>query len=447
MRLKLFMGFVGLLLISGGIPLYAAVPAHIELKDGTLLKGKIFGMKNGILRVSSSSSLQNPIPLRWDEVTGLSTEEEVILVLDGGVTYAGRIRMGESGSIQILTFNNTVPIVLALNSVKAIKDSKETLKTNEDPDEIILENGTRVLGTIEFMDEKKLRVKTTYADELRIDWDEVAQIYSHEPLSVEVIEEDGDPDGDGFFEMYRMNTGSLQDSKTFSLDRVDSINIPDYRYKGQLDVGGNRTTGNSEATALNVSTNGKFWTDRHRAFLSGRYAFASADGEDETKNARGGLRYDYSFTKKFFATSDEFLEYDRFQGLDIRSSTSVGLGYQVFDMDSHHLSGTLGPGYVYQKFKEEGTTKTSTFSWSVLWDYELITDRLRIFHRQKGYRDLGGDGSTAVRLIAEQGARLELIGDLYFKLEFDYRYNSDPEPGRKKSDEAFIWALGYTFGN
>ena len=116
-------------------------------------------------------------------------------------------------------------------------------------------------------------------------------------------------------------------------------------------------------------------------------------------------------------------------------------------MDSHHLSGTIGPGYVYQKFREEGTTRTATFSWSVLWDYEVITDRLRIFHRQKGYRDLGGDGSTAVRWIAVQGARLELIGDLYFKLEFDYRYNSDPEPGRKKSDRTLIWALGYTFGN
>jgi putative salt-induced outer membrane protein YdiY len=441
------MVFIVVLLITGGIPLYAAVPAHIELKDGTLLKGKIFGMNNGILRVSSSSSLRNPIPLRWEELTGLSTEEPVTLILEGGVTYTGRIRVGESGSIQVLTDNNTAPIVLALNSVKAIKDSKEEPKTNEDPDEIILKNGTRVLGTITFMDEKKLRVKTSYADKLIIKWDKVDQIYSHEPLSVEVVEKDGDPDGDGFFETYKINSNSLQDNESFSLDRVKGINLPDYRYKGGLDIGGNRTKGNSEATAFNASTNGKFWTDRHRAFLFGTYAFASADGEDEAKNARGALRYDYSFTKKFFATADEFLEYDRFQGLDIRSATSVGLGYQVFDMDSHHLSGTIGPGYVYQKFREEGTTRTATFSWGVLWDYELITDRLRIYHRQKGYRDLGGDGSTAVRLTAMQGARLELIGDLYFKLEFDYRYNSDPEPGRKKSDRTLIWALGYTFGN
>ena len=130
-----------------------------------------------------------------------------------------------------------------------------------------------MLGTITFMDEKKLRVKTTYADKLIIKWDEVDQMYSHEPLSVEVVEKDGDPDGDGFFETYTINSNSLQDNESFSLDRVKGINLPDYRYKGGLDIGGNRTKGNSEATAFNASTEGKFWTGRHRAFLFGTYAF------------------------------------------------------------------------------------------------------------------------------------------------------------------------------
>ena len=269
LRLKHFMVFLGVLLISAGLPLYAAVPGHIELKDGTLLKGEIFGMTNGVLRVRAAASMRNPIPLRWQEVTGLATEEPVTLVLDTGVTHEGRLQLAEPGSIQVITDNNTAPIVLELNSVKAIKDSKEEPKTNEDPDEIILKNGTRVLGTITFMDEKKLkpRVKTTYADKLIIKWKNVDQMYSHKPLTVEVVEKDGDPDGDGFFETYRINSNSLQDNESFSLDRVKGINLPDYRYKGGLDIGGNRTKGNSEATAFNASTNGKFWTDRHRAFL------------------------------------------------------------------------------------------------------------------------------------------------------------------------------------
>ena len=183
-------------------------------------------MRNGVLRVRAAASMRNPIPLRWQEVTGLSTEEPVTLVLDTGVTHEGRLQLAEPGSIQVITDNKTAPIVLELNSVKAIKDSKEKPKTNEDPDEIILKNGTRVLGTITFMDEKKLRVKTSYADKLIIKWDKVDQIYSHEPLSVEVVEKDGDPDGDGFFETYTINSNSLQDNESFSLNRVKGINLP-----------------------------------------------------------------------------------------------------------------------------------------------------------------------------------------------------------------------------
>ncbi|MGB5056741.1 MAG: hypothetical protein WBO24_20285 [Nitrospirales bacterium] len=41
LRLRLFMVFLGILLISGGGPLYAAVSGHIVLKDGTILKSKI----------------------------------------------------------------------------------------------------------------------------------------------------------------------------------------------------------------------------------------------------------------------------------------------------------------------------------------------------------------------------------------------------------------------
>jgi|GEM_PF-1428817 len=441
------MVFLGILLISGEVPLYAAVPGHIELKDGTLLKGKIFGMTNDVLRVRAAASMRNPIPIRWQEVTGLATDEPVTLVLDTGVTHEGRLQLAEPGSIQVITDNNTAPIVLELNSVKAIKDSKEIPKTNEDPDEITLKNGMHLIGTIVSMEEKTLTVKTVYAGDISVKWDEVEQLQSRTPLSVQVIEEEEDSDGDGFFETSRTMMTTLGGTESLSLARVKTINIPDLRYKGGLDFGGNRTKGNTDTTAVNASTENTVRTERHRGRLSGRYAFASADGENTAKNARGRLGYDYFFTKKLFANTYEFLEYDKFQGLDIRSTTGLGLGYQVFDTPSHSLSVSIGPAFVYEKFKESGTTKTATGAWGVDWDYALIADRLRVYHRQVGFRDFGGGGSTALRWTAEQGARLEVYGNLYLKVAFEYRYNSDPESGKKKSDRTFIWALGYEFSN
>jgi len=453
MRLKLFIVFIGLLLISGGIPLYAAVPGHIELKDGTLLKGKIFGMTNGVLRVRASASMRNPIPLRWQEVTGLSTEDPVTLVLDTGVTHEGRLELAEPGSIHVLKDQNSGPVLIALKSVKSIQDingesaAGEENAESEELDEIILKNGMHLIGTIVSMEEKSLTVKTAYAGDISVDWDEVEQLQSRTPLSVQVFEEEEDSDGDGFLQTSRTMVNTLGDKEGLSVARVRTINIPNLRYKGNFDLGGNRTKGNTDTTAVNASTDNTVWTRRHRGILNGKYAFASADGENTAKNARGTLGYDYFFTKKLFANSYEFLEYDKFQGLDIRSTTGLGLGYQFFDTPSHSLSGSIGPAFVYEKFKETGTTKTATGAWAVDWNYDLIPDRIRVYHRQKGFRDFGGSGSTALRWTADQGARIEVYGNLYVKVAFEYRYNSEPEPGKKKSDEAFIWALGYEFSN
>jgi putative salt-induced outer membrane protein YdiY len=444
------MVFIGVLLISGETPLFAAVPGHIELKDGTLLKGKIFGMTNGVLRVRAAASMRNPIPLRWQEVTGLATEEPVTLVLDTGVRHEGRLQLAEPGSIHVLKDQNAAPVLIALDSVQTIQDTNgepAASGESEELDEIILKNGMHLIGTIVSMEEKTLTVKTVYAGDISVQWDEVVQLQSRTPLSVQVIEEEEDSDGDGFLQTSRTMVTALGDNESLSLARVKTINISDLRYKGDFDFGGNRTKGNTDTTAVNASTENTVRTERHRGHLSGKYAHASADGDNTAKNARGKLGYDYFLTKKLFATTTEFLEYDKFQGLDIRSTTGLGLGYQFFDTTSHSLSVSIGPAFVYEKFKESGTTKTVTGGWGVNWDYDLISDRLRVYHNQKGFRDLGVGGSTALRWTAEQGARIEVYGKLYLKVAFEYRYNSDPEPGKKKSDEAFIWALGYEFSN
>jgi putative salt-induced outer membrane protein YdiY len=450
LRLKLFMICIGILLINGGAPLFAAVSGHIELKDGTLLKGKIFGMANGVLRVRAAASMRNPIPLRWQEVTGLATEEPVTLVLDTGVTHEGRLQLAEPGSIHVLKDQNAAPVLITLESVTSIQDisgEPASSKGSEEPDEIILKNGMHLIGTIVSMEEKTLTVKTAYAGDLSIQWDEVEQLQSRTPLSVQVFEEEEDSDGDGFRQTSRTTVNALGDKEGLSLARVRTINIPNLRYKGSFDLGGNRTKGNTDTTAVNASTNNTVWTRRHRGLLNGKYAFASADGDNTAKNARGTLGYDYFITKKLYSNSYEYLEYDKFQGLDLRSTTGLGLGYQFLDTPSHSLSVSIGPAYVYEKFKETGTTKTATGAWAVDWEYDLIADRVHVYHRQKGFRDLGGEGSTALRWTADQGARIEVYGNLYLKVAFEYRYNSDPEPGKKKSDEAFIWALGYAFSN
>ena len=323
----------------------------------------------------------------------------------------------------------------------------EVEDVHREADRIVLRNGDRITGEIISMEENMLKVKTFYAGKIMIQWEDVASIVAQKPLSVEIREKEHDSVTDDFPTIMRLTVNSLTGKEGIPLERVERINVPKYRYTGTTDIGGNRTEGNTDTTAFNASAETTIWSRRHRLDLSGKYAFSQADGIDTANNARGTLRYDYFLTKRLFVTASEFLEQDQLQELDLRSTSGVGIGYQVIDTPVHRLSGYIGPAFVYEQFRQSQATKTSTFTWDIEWEFELFTDHLRAFHKQAGFRDVAGDRNDALRWIAEQGLRITLHADLYLKLAYDFRFNSDPAPGRKKSDQAFIWGVGYQFSN
>ena len=403
-------------------------------------------MKEGILRARAASSTGNPFPIKWEEVTGLTTEGAIAVVLDNGETVEGIAKTLNAGSLQLSSETSEVPFSIPLILVKAIYTSPGELPTAEDNGQIIMKNGDRITGEILSLENEKLKVKTSYAEVLTITWTDVQSLTSPTPLAVEVFDGDGEIDDEEFGTTTHLNVRSLEETERLSLARIKTINIPELRYKGIFDLGGNRLTGNTNTTALNASAESEAWTDRHRVYFNGKYNFAQADGEDTANNARGTFEYDYFFTKKLYGGLREFLEQDQFQGLAIRSTTVAAIGYEFFDKTGHKLRGAIGPGAVYEKFQELKAIFTPTTAWSLKWEYDLMTDQVELFHRQQGFRDLGGGGSNAIRWVAEQGVRLT-FGKLYLKLEFDYRFNSEPEPGRKESDESFIWGVGYKFAN
>ena len=47
-----------------------------------VLYGKIFGMKNGLLKAKSISSSGDAIPFKWEEIDGLITESQIMVILN-----------------------------------------------------------------------------------------------------------------------------------------------------------------------------------------------------------------------------------------------------------------------------------------------------------------------------------------------------------------------------
>ena len=450
MKGKLFTVFLVLLLFQSANPLHAEVLGQFKMKDGSLLYGEIIGMKGGILKARAAASLSNPILFKWGQVEEFATEDQVTITLKNKETVRGIAEMHEPGFLKLKSELFEASKTIELKSIVAIDAGKDPTTTKDAPDDIFLKDGSHISAKVVSMEDENLKVETPYteADDILIHWKDVDMIVTKDPVTVEVWKKEKDKrDEDNFEDTTRQAMNTLKNTEDFSLGDIRSINIPERRYDSAFDLGGSRLTGNTNTAALNASILLTVWTKRHRFHMDGKYNFASADDEETANNARLNLRYDYFLTKKMFVPVFNFLEQDQFQGLNARATLGAGLGYQFWDKDSHKLKGFTGPAWVYEDFVETGVTVTPTWAWLVRWEKEIWSDDVKIFHNQQGYRDFGDQGSNAIRLVFEQGIRVEVYSDLYLKLEYDWRFNSEPEPGKAQTDESIIWGLGYKWSN
>lgn len=82
-------------------------------------------MVDGTLKAKATFSPGDAIPIAWSEVTGLTTQGSIILVLNNGVTLQGTAKFGEPGTIQLATDLIKVTIPVLMQSVVAINPSEK----------------------------------------------------------------------------------------------------------------------------------------------------------------------------------------------------------------------------------------------------------------------------------------------------------------------------------
>ncbi len=319
-------------------------------------------------------------------------------------------------------------------------------------DEVYFVNGDRISGSIIRMEEASLVVKTTHSGEIRIAWAKVKGLSSTSSLTIELA--DGsqykgpvsftESEGLRMVEPIELLEPKPPDdqAKELFLDSIAAINpMPWFRYNADAFLGGNRTAGNSETQAINASTEATMRFGGHRVGLGGRYNYGESVDQVTARNSRGSLNYDYFLTEKIFLGLDELFEQDSFQDLTLRSSTSLGLGYQFFDTQEHELAIIGGLGFVHQDFKTRSTIRSPAYLWSINWGYWIISDGVRIFFDHRGFKDFGNE-SNALRVNSSQGIRIKFNENLYLSFAYDTRFNSQPLFQTKKLDEAFIFGIG-----
>ena len=295
------------------------------------------------------------------------------------------------------------------------------------------------------MEDNVLTFKTEYGGDLKIDWGQVERITATKSMKVKVPGARKDAATDFFLGGHELrHVMELGSDGPIAMSDVKGINVEHIPHEGTFTLGGNHTSGNTNTRALSAIGRVTLQAHRQRLYLETKYNYGDANGRETARNATAQYKYDYflSDKDKFFLNTFGLFEHDEFQNLELRTTLGAGLGYQFFNTGRTMLSGSAGLGYVAEDYTNRNRTETPSIHWS--WRFEqTLLPRVKIFQRLDGFYDVSGD--NAVRITADQGIRVTFYKNLYVALEYDYRLNTVPAPGRKRVDESSILGVGFAF--
>ncbi len=334
-------------------------------------------------------------------------------------------------------------------------------------DQITLNNGDRLTGSIVTSDEKSVVLKTPYAGEIKIDRSMVTALRTDEPLNVTVKEhgvvkaavqaEDGaakvakeggetlavKPD-----EITAIRNDAMQKAYDREVERRTRPRWNDF-WAGFVSFGLANSSGNSSTTTFSTTAAaareaGKFKVSLNFAQLYATQSTTEPAGPTANK-VSGGFRVDRDLSSRLFVYGINAYDYDKFQDLDLRAVVGGGFGYHVWKSDSGYFDVSGGGNWNHEAFTESALSPAFTRNSGEITTAEEASytayKKLKLFERFAFFPNLSETGEY--RMAFDATASVPVAKYLETNLGFSNRYLSNPPPGIKKNDT--ILSLGVRF--
>ena len=324
-------------------------------------------------------------------------------------------------------------------------------------DTLILDNGDRVTGELQKLENGKLSFKTPYAGTISIDWKQVQEVITDGGAEIEV--ESG--------RLYRGNFEQTdvglqvrtEEEELLTVDIPDVVRIASYDdgdppgffdiLEGAIDVGYNLTRGNSRLDSSSLALRGKYRRPDYQMSGSATSLYTRQDGSDPTSRQTADARYDRFLSPHQFAFGLLGLERNDRQRLNLRSRLGGGYGYKIKNTKTTELSLLGGFTYINEQFQAEpdelpngGTSSGEALAgvdYSTIWMKGIgVTTKLSFLPNlvQTG----------RYRIEYDSTARIPLLAGFTWSFSLFDRFDSEPpREGVQRNDYGVVTAFGYAF--
>jgi putative salt-induced outer membrane protein YdiY len=327
--------------------------------------------------------------------------------------------------------------------------------------EVLFKNGDRLTGKVKSSADGKLVIESKIAGTITVPMSEVKTFTTDEPVEIrlksgEIVNQKVTAGTtDGTVQTAGPVTGAAATGaagapgpETVTLAQVATINPGFGTWHGDIKAGLVVTSGNSRSQTANVIADANRRGEKDRITLKAEYLFArdtnvETGQTNTTTDSWDALgKYDYFLTKKVYLYGLMSAEHDRIADLNIRLAPSAGIGYQWHEGPVWNFNTEAGLGFTYEDYAHDGEREYMSARAAYHYDRKLI-DKLKFFNDLEYRPDVSDLGRYT--LDGDIGLHTDFNKSLFAEFKLEWKYNSDPAPGREKNDLRYILSAGYQF--
>ena len=211
----------------------------------------------------------------------------------------------------------------------------------------------------------------------------------------------------------------------------------------RLEAGLRGRTGNQERISFDARAEARREVPDERLLIFSEGHYAEQSGTRSQNEIRGGGKLEVDISEKFFVFGKGELEFDEFENLDMRTTLSSGLGYFFWEKPDHEFKGRIGLGYQHESFMDGTTFDQGLLELGYNYRYDF-NPWLRFTHDLTYYPTFD-DPMSDYRIEAETAGEVPLSGDKAWKLRVGMRneYDAQPQPGVERLDTLYFLNLVY----
>ena len=216
-----------------------------------------------------------------------------------------------------------------------------------------------------------------------------------------------------------------------------------WTYSAGVDLSGQKGNSNEFGLTGQVGARLKGPSDLLKIYFSVHNS--ERDGTKIADETKGGVDYSSDLVDRFGWYSRFELEKDKFEELDLRSTSAVGISYKLLKSGAQVSRVRAGFAYRYESFDAKENIEDPAIDFGL--DYAITVQELFKFDSEVTYVPDYSD-FTNFRFGQDTGLEIPLKKDGFWKIRIglSHFYNSNPVNGKNNLDTKYYTRLGFTWG-